>query len=170
MQRWVEREIARGRIAFVRRFDGGVFGDWVFTLSRAKRGISGATGDPSRSLGINLGEAAYNARTFGHLDYPSYGYEYRGNAVISGYALSPHGIKKVDLLFNNRRVRVPAELREDVTITRLFPWYPNVPRPRFAAWFNRRPDGVPEKTDVVVEITDGHGYVTMLDSGWFTWK
>jgi hypothetical protein len=159
MQRWLEREIPRRRVSFVRRFDGGVFGDWLFRV-----------GGPASASIPQIGKAAYNARTFGHLDYPPYGYEYRGDAVISGYALSPYGIAKVDLLFNNRSVRVPAELREDVTITRLFPWYPRVPRPRFAAWFNQRPDGVPEKTDVVVEITDGRGEVTMLDSGWFTWK
>ncbi|MEA2490095.1 MAG: hypothetical protein QOH21_1887 [Acidobacteriota bacterium] len=161
-QAWLQREIPRGRVAFVRRFDGGVFGDWVFRISssRAERGMNFVP---------EIAKAAYNRRTFGHLDSPSYGFVYRGDAVLSGYALSPYGIARVDFLLDNRSVRVPAKLIEDVTITRLFPWYP-VPHPRFAAWFNRRPDGVPRKTDVVVEITDGRGEVTALPSGWFTWN
>jgi hypothetical protein len=159
-QEWLQREIPRRRVAFVRRFDGGVFGDWVFRVDGR---------EPSAVLPM-IGAAAYNRRTFGHLDYPSYGFTYHRDAAISGYALSPYGIRKVDLLLNNRRVRIPTELREDATITRLFPWYTLVPRPRFVAWFNRRPDGVPERADVIVEITDGRGQVTTLDSGWFTWK
>lgn len=161
LQRWLQREIPRGRVALVRRFDGGVYGDWLFR-------VDGRAQAPS--VVPQVAAPAYNRRTFAHLDFPPYGFTYRGDAVFSGYALSPHGIAKVDLLFNNRRVRIAAKLLEDATISHRFPWYRNVPRPRFAAWFNRRPDGVPEKADVVVEITDGKGEVTTLDSGWFTWK
>src|SRR2546428_13880267 len=37
---WLAREIARGRIAFVRRFDGGIVGDWVFRIGGARRGAA----------------------------------------------------------------------------------------------------------------------------------
>jgi len=58
--------------------------------------------------------------------------------------------------------------RDDVT--QLYPWYPQTPRPAFATTIPRRPRGVPEETDVQVEIVDGAGQRTMLPDVLVTWR
>lgn len=156
---WVKREVERGRLGFVQRFDGGVWGDWVFEVGARRAG----------------GEAFYenrssrSASTFGTLDWPPSGARLHGGVTFSGFAFSPHGIAKVELLFNNGAVRIPATLHEDAPLVRQFPWYPRTTRPRFRLEFKDRPPEIRERGDVVVEITDGRGEVTRVGSRWFTW-
>jgi hypothetical protein len=161
---WVRREVARGRLGFVRRFDGGVGGDWVFQV--------GARGPMTDQLQRFLrNQPTRSESTFGSLDFPfNDAVFHHGEATFSGYALSPHGIAKVDLLFNNGRLRFPTELRPEPSLHEVYPWYPNVPRPRFVAKFDARPPGVWEHTDVEVEITDGRGAKTRLWSLFLTWR
>jgi hypothetical protein len=159
---WVGREVARGRLAFVRRFDAGAAGDWVFRV-----GARGRVTDDLRRFVAD--QQTRSGSTFGALDFPPRDAVFRGKAMFSGYALSPHGVRKVDLLFNNGRLRFPTELRPEPSLHQVFPWYPNVPKPRFVASFDARPPGVWEETDVQVEITDGRGKATRLWTLFLTW-
>ena len=159
---WVGREVARGRLAFVRRFDAGAGGDWVFRI-----GARGPIPDELRRFIAD--QQTRSGSTFGALDFPPKDAVFHGEAMFSGYALSPYGIRNVDLLFNNGRIRMPAELRPEPSLHQVFPWYPNVPKPRFVAKFPARPPGVWEKTDVQVEITDGRGEKTRLWTLFLTW-
>jgi hypothetical protein len=157
---WLRRE----RLPFVRRFDSADGnGDWVFRLR-------GAQEPPSESLDRFLrGEPVRNDATFGVLQFPQTGETIRQGAFFSGYALSPQGIRRVDLLFNDGAVRLPAMLIADPGLSRLYPWFDATPRPRFVAGFDHRPPAVWAETDVQVEIEDGNGRVTRLLSHPFRW-
>jgi hypothetical protein len=160
---WLRRQLARGSMAFVRRFDNGIYGDWVFTFfpSPARK----TTPELETFLG---GGATYNASTFGSLDFPRPG-EIVRHPFFSGWALSPWGIREVNLIFDNGKVRIPTHLIADATVSARFPWYPRTPRPRFVMPVDRRPDGVHFGTDVQVEIIDGRGVRTLLDDRWISW-
>jgi hypothetical protein len=158
---WLRREIGRGRIGFVGRFNAGVAGDFVFSLRGGKRR------DPVLEAFLDA-RRTYNSDTFGAMDPPQK--LYRGRAFFSGFAMSPHGIRGVDLLFENGAVRVPAILQADEYVSATFPVYPQTPRPRFASSLLRRPEGVSADTDVQVEITDGRGKKTRLPDYWIRWE
>jgi hypothetical protein len=156
---WLQREHPQ----FVARFDSPEgSGDWVFR--------TGAGADPSGPLAAFLrGEPTYNASTFGALQFPQIGETILHGAFFSGYALSPYGVRRVDLLFDNGGQRYPATLAADAGLSRLLPWYDATPKPRFFAGFATRPPDVREVTDVQVEIEDGNGRVTRLLSHPFRW-
>ena len=158
---WLQREIRRGRVSFVRRFNGGVAGDFVFAL----RG--GSTADPLAHSFLR-GERTFNTDTFGAMDPPPQ--LVRGSASFSGFAFSPHGIRAVDLLFENGAVRITTDLVPDRALSTTFPVYPQTPRPRFVRKIGQRPPGVSRETDVQVEITDGRGRRIRLTNFWFRWE
>jgi hypothetical protein len=156
--------LAREKLPFVQRFDSPHGnGDWVLKTS-------GAQAPPPASLESFLrGQPTYNSTTFAALQFPQPGETIRKGAFFSGYALSPYGIRRVDLLFDNGAHRYPAMLIADAGLGRLYPWCDATPRPRFVAGFARRPSEVREETDVQVEIEDGDGHVTRLLSHPFQW-
>ncbi len=157
---WLRRELARRRLSLVRRFDRGRWGDWVFALRAAPK--------TSPELEAFLrGEYSYNDITFGILDSPQGGPMGKGG-WFTGYALSPYGIRAVNLLFNNGALRIPTDLRPDASVSKAYPWYP-VPTPRFMRAFDHRPHGVRRQTDVQVEIIDGRGVRTLLEDRWIDW-
>ena len=169
---WLRRGIAQQRLAFVRRFDGGINGDWLFALTRVEKNwqrFHVPSDDPQLARMLR-GEMTYSDATFGQLYQPKMGSEIVGEMMVSGWALSPFGLRAVNVLIDNGRVRIPAGLfaREDVT--RLFPWYPRTPKPAFATRIPRRPDGVPIDTDIQIEIVDGRGTRTLLSDVLVRWR
>lgn len=161
-RQWLARELGRGRLAFVRRFDGGVNGDWLFST----RGAPNRTAELDAFL---AGRPTFNAATFGFVDLPQPNARIAGRAYVSGYALSPYGIQSVTLRFQNGRVRIAAFLFDDPALRRRFPWYDATTRPRFVREFEHRPEGVAERTDLQVEIVDGRGQHLLLEDRFFLW-
>jgi len=135
---WLQRELDRGRISFVRRFER----DWVFALRPGPKG-SLATWDVH---GLQA--------TAGGIDYPP-GVTMGKEGYFSGWAKSPHGIRKVEIVLENGRVRYEANLKEP---------------DRFELVIPSRPANVRRETDFQVEITDGRGGLTRLEPRWFTWN
>jgi len=163
-RRWLRREVERGRLSFVRRFDHGRWGDWVLSTHADGRLKPAAT-----QLGAFLrGEYSYNDITFGALDSPPPGPMGKGG-WFSGYALSPWDVREVNLLFNNGAIRIPTFRGADASISKAYPWYP-VAAPRFIRAFSERPPGVRPVTDVQVEIIDGRGERTLLEDRWISWS
>lgn len=160
---WLRRELARGRLSFVRRFDRGRWGDWVFS-TKADR-LKPASTQVEAFL---RGEYSYNDITFGILDSPPPGRMGPGG-WFTGYALSPWGIREVNLLFNNGAIRIPAYLTPDASVSKAYPWY-TVDKPRFMRAFSERPPGVRPITDVQVEIVDGRGERTLLEDRLIEWR
>lgn len=159
---WLRSAVDAGRLRLVQRFDHGVDGDWVFRFD----GATSASADLDRYL---RGEPTFNTSTFGVLEQPQANTLLRRNATFSGWALSPYGVRAVNLLFDNGGVRVPATLADDPVLRASMPWYDATTRPRFIATFERRPRLVTRDTDVQVEIIDGRGERTLLEGRWFWW-
>jgi hypothetical protein len=163
IREWLRGKLDAGRIQFAGRFNASVQGDWVFAIGGPPRP---RTAELERFL---RDENTYTNDTFGLLDYPRYGDSISGNVLFSGWALSPWGIRRVDLLFENGQVRIPTTLIDDPGVSKGLPWYPKTPKPRFIAAFNARPRWVGRQTEVQVEIIDGRGNKTVLDGRPIEW-
>lgn len=175
---WLRRELRSGRLAFVRRFDHDVRGDWVFALTRSEPDWVRLTGEeaadpagrsPQQNLELYLSAGeVYNRTAFGYLESPLTG-EVKGPLQISGWALAPDGVKQVNILFEQGRVRVPAVLGKRSDVSAAFPWYPATETPGFSKRFETRPRGVSLETPIGIEIVDGKGRRTRLRDGWVKW-
>jgi hypothetical protein len=178
---WLRRNLASGRLAFVRHFDYAMNGDWVFALTRVEKQWprlrapevpDGAGFTPQQELQRMLdGKTVYSGSTFGQLYRPQQMAEINGALDVSGWAVSPYGIREVHVLLNAGRVRVDAPLFPRADVTNLFPWFAkSTPKPAFATVIPSRPKGVPQSTDVQVEIIDGRGQPTRLRDTLITWR
>ncbi len=168
---WLTRELARGRIAFLRRLDHRVGGTYLFAITRNLPGWrslrppdvpDGAGFPPAMVLDRMLhDQAVYVGRTFGVVERPKDG-NIEGALTVSGWALSPHGIRGVDILLENGTKRYPAIPFQRPDVHARFPWYSSTPAPGFFLTLPRRPRGVKHQSDVQVEILDGRGERTRL--------
>jgi hypothetical protein len=179
MHAWVNRQLASGRLGFLRRFNHGIEGDWVFAVTKSmpdwtvfrETGRDAAGRTPDEELAAMLADRpTYSNGTIGHLDTPQYSEALHVPFRVAGWALSPYGVRSVDVLLESGRVRVPAELVLRGDVSALRPWYPNVPKPGFQATLAKRPRGVRSDTDLQIEITDGLGRRTRLPDVIVGWK
>jgi hypothetical protein len=127
-----------GQLGLVKRFDGGVGGDWLFRV--------GARGDSPDLRAMLGGHATYNQDTFGALLLPTGHESLKGSATFSGVALSPFGIREVNLLFE-MGVRLPATLTRPAT-SRWYRWYDATTKPAYFARVASRPKNIQPNTDV----------------------
>lgn len=165
VREWLRRELERGRLTFVRRFHSPLAGDWVFRL-----GGQPAPRDPQLDAFL-AGKETCGDGTMGALDFPPPRFRYGDKtAIFSGWTISPHGIRSVDLWFENRTVRHAATLVRDAQLDQRCASTPGLTRTRYLAMLRRRPPGVRRLTDVQVEVTDGRGEKTVFDDRWITWE
>ncbi len=148
---WLQQEVGRGRLGFVKRFDAGADGDLVFRLGA--RGPWTMANCPDHIAGA--------------LDFPATDIHFRGEGLFSGWAISPHGIRGVDLLFENGAVRLPATLRPASPFPDRCRRFPGT---RYLLSVPRRPEGIRAETDVQVEVTDGRGVRTRFEPRWMRWE
>ena len=162
---WIRRGLDEGRLVFIRRFDHEMNGDWLFALRRGPRTM------PNEEVQRLLdGKPTYNSATFGRIDRPRYNATVIGPLDVSGWALSPAGIREVDVLMDSGRVRILATRTPNAQISGMYPWYRETTLPSFSAHIEHRPASVPEKTDVQVAIVDGAGLVTRMPDLLITWR
>ncbi|MFL6245013.1 MAG: hypothetical protein ACJ74H_03240 [Thermoanaerobaculia bacterium] len=162
---WLRRELERGRLTFVQRFDSLLAGDWVFRI-----GGPASRRDP-RLDAFLAGKETCGEGTMGALDFPPPRFRYGDRtAIFSGWTISPHGIRSVDFWFENRTARHPATLMPDKLLDLRCASTPGLTRTRYLAMLRRRPEGVRRETDVQVEVTDGRGVKTVFDDRWITWE
>jgi hypothetical protein len=136
------------QLSFIKRFDAGLFGDWLFALNGTAR--------PSPRLELVCPESIA-----GGLFTPRPESAVTPNTIFDGVALSPYGIREVNLLVNNGSIRLKTEL----------PTKSRDCKPvRFTARFDKRPKGVWEATDVQPEIIDGRGKRVLLEDRWISWS
>jgi hypothetical protein len=177
---WLTESIARGRLAFVRRFDYGSGGDWLFAVTRNERSwralaappVADAAGfTPEQELDRLLrGLPTYSGITFGRTTVPRPYSDVNGPLEIYGMAMSPFGIREVNALIDSARIRLPVPLFERADFSNAYPFYPQTTRPAFALRIPQRPKGVWQQTDVQIEIIDGRGQATRLRDAPITWK
>ncbi len=176
---WIKRGIAQGRLVFLRRFDAGINGDWVFALPRVEkdwprfrapqtRDPAGFTPDEELARLLDS-KATYNGATFAELYEPKRMSEISGPMLVTGWAVSPNGIRSVNIRIDSGRIQVTADLAIRDDVTRAFPWYPQNRRNAFSKLIPR-PRGVPEETDLQIEIIDGSGRRTLLPDVPITWR
>lgn len=171
---WLLELLGSGRLRYLRRFPHRMGHDYVFALPANEHQID-ALEDPEAETVhlmtfLETNEITPIEGTFGVLDFPTPNSEVGGELTIAGWALSPHGIREVNLLFENAGVRFSTERYEDPRIFDHYPWYEEqVPLPRFRAQFSERPASVSQRTDLVVEIIDDLGRVTWLPQLRFRW-
>jgi hypothetical protein len=156
----LRRELDARRLTFVQRFDSPELGDWVFRV-----GTAADTPRPPLLEAFLGGARGCSANeTMGGVDYPSPAETVRGQAMVSGWTMSPHGIRSIDISFDNGRVHYVPGTRDEPPRTC---W--GKPATRFVLVIPERPADVSERTDVLVEVTDGRGVKTMLTHRWMTW-
>lgn len=167
---WLRDALAAGALTFIRRFDAGIHGDYVFITQRHR------DFEPLRAQPLDVLQRTNLERflslqptqsegTFGHLEMPKPDETVSGKLRVSGWALSPWGIRKVDLRFANGKVIVPAALGPRPDVTSAYPWYPMTTQPGFYKEFD-----VPPGSDLQVEIVDGRGKKHRLEQVWLTWS
>ena len=176
---WLRRELRPGRLAFLRRFENQVNGDWLFAVTpvlsdwqrlRAPEVPDAAGYTPSQNLGRMLSDQpTYSASTFGLLERPHNWEEPHGPLQVSGWALSQYGVREVILRFDAGRKQFRADFTPRPDIEAMYPWYPQAPIAGFTRTFARRPAGLPRETDLQIEIVDGRGERTRLPNLFVPW-
>lgn len=181
VREWLRRGVRNGQLTFVSRFEAPTGGDYLFALNRNEplaswnrpANVPDAAGrTPLQNLELFLSGngQTYNGVTFGFLDSPTPNAAAKGSLRVFGWALSPHAVVRVRLLFGNGRTVHEAELAEYPAIHEVFPWYPQTKRAAFHKEFAQRPEGIEDITDLQVEIIDGRGKTTRLPHIWFDWR
>jgi hypothetical protein len=159
MRGWLDREVNRGRLRYVAHFDAKTGADWVFSTH-------GGKGPWPRDLNVFVaGGPTCTQSIAGAMDVPLGAHTFRGRGEFRGWAFSPHGVARVDLWFENRRVRYPARL----TVLKA-ERCPGPPAVRFEAGFAERPHDIRRDTDVQVEVTDRSGAKAVFEDRWISWE
>ncbi len=175
---WLHDALNAGRIAFLRRFDNGVWGDYVFAIVRnlpdwpkyVDLTVDGGGFRAETNLRRMLdGLTTYNTSTFGIVESPRIFDRIEQELRVSGWALSPHGISKVVVRIQGGKYQFPAQFYERPDVVAQFPWYPKVKTPGFFLSIPKRPKGLRRETDLQIEITDGAGNVTRLPDALIYW-
>jgi hypothetical protein len=157
---WLARALQQRQFLFIQRFDARLQGDWLFAVS----------GNPRSSPDLEemlRGGLACSDSIAGGMFSPPPQIPVGPNTTFDGIALSPYGIRRVNLLVNNGDIRLTTNLRFDPTLSAKVH---GCSITRFTARFARRPPGVWKKTDVQPEIIDGRGSRMLLEDRWIVWQ
>ncbi len=177
---WLVKEMAAGRIGFIRRFDHRGGGDYLFAVTQnvpawrelrpPDRRDGAAFSDDDELQRALRGESTYMGRTFGVVDTPHSEETITGPLTVTGWALSPNGISAVDVLLHNGMFRYHTTPTDRFDVQTKFPWYASVRHAGFTLTLpKKRPRGVPRWTDAQVEIIDARGVRTRLPDILLNW-
>lgn len=180
VRNWLRESLRAGRIRFAGTFEHRLGGDYVFLLTNAQpaaaaplrpdtRDASGRTPEQRLEVFLSSNGPVDVRGPAGTLDGPPQWSAIGDAYVFSGTAVAAAGIDRVDLLFQNGAVRVPARLVDSAALNERYPWFGPGQLRGFVAEFPARPSGVPEHTDVQVEIADRAARVARLTPVEFRW-
>lgn len=154
-------------------------GDFVFAITRnfpdwqrlrAPDAPNGAGHLPAHTLQRFLAhEPVYAGATFGQLEQPPQYGRVTGPLQVSGWTMSPHGVRQVYVLLDQGRYRFEAQRTERPELTKRYSWYYEG-LPGFSLTLPNRPRGVPRETDVQIEVVDGSGKRTRFEDHALTWE
>lgn len=178
---FLKRHLATHRIEFLRHFENGEEGDYVFAVTRnlpqwrtlaAPEIPDGGGFLPQHTLSRFLaGERTHTDAIIVHMDTPQPWMTVNGPLRISGWTLSPFGVRRVTVhLQTGKRTydarRVP---RPDVEAS--YPWlrYMN-DLPGFELVLDERPSGIAMDTTVQVEVEDMEGRVRRGRDTFVKWQ
>ena len=129
---FVRRQLARGRLVFVRHFDEGIFGDDVYAVRK---------NEPDAKPGV------MTQRT----QIP-FGYLAELKPEVRGWACAPDGVSRVVLWIDQHSVAIPVTIAPDPYVT----WRFGMPAITFRARLPER------DTDLEVEIISRGGHSTLM--------
>jgi len=162
---FLRHQVANGRLVFIRRFDGGTLGDYVFAVRKNEPDAKpGPTDVVQRYLG---GVRERSAIPIGYVEVASP--LVRGRLLLGGWAIAPGGVAKVTLWFQHHTIAIPAVLGPRPDVAKAFSAYAPFEVTGFGVNVPRRPDVVREETDYEIEITGRDGSSTLLADRWLTW-
>jgi len=179
VMRWLAQELASGRLAFVRRFDHWIDGDWVFVLTRSSKdwqrfvppiapNAAGFTPDQEVARFL-AGQPTYNSSTFFSIDTPRMDETYHGPLRVAGWALSPNGISHVRVSVNGGQWIYETQPKSRLDVTARWPWYPRTAEAGFEVVLPKRPKRMSRDVNVQIVITDGAGKETRSIDLPITW-
>lgn len=176
---WLKKNVAAGKLAFVRRFDARSRGDYVFALTRSepdsrrwrepeRADVSGLTPLQKTKQFLD-GQWTFIGEPFASVDVgPPIGTA-RGALTISGWALAPSGVRAVNMRFGNGRYVIAAAPHARPDVNSLLPWYRHDPLAGFHAMLTRPPASIAGDTDLQIEIIDANGRRVRMTPFWFRW-
>lgn len=165
LRAWLRDEIRSGRLSFLKKFDGGGAGNWVFGVTRnapLAGWVRDRTTGSDELRALLAGDATPSKQTVGAVQHSLN----ESRLTVSGWAGSFDGVEAVTLLFANERIAFEAFLDRDADPNECCPWYSSGQFVRFHRTFGPWPAGVPAHTTMKAIITDGRGNVHQLKPIW----
>lgn len=174
---FLRASVDAGRLRFVKRFDHGVEGDFVFAVTRNDPNVPAPPElpDPQGLMPRAMldrffaNQTTHTNTTFGVLEQPAWDAVVKGPLTVNGWMLSPHGTRHVWILLDDGRYRFEATRVDRADVQAKFGWYYDA-KPGFTITIPARPNGIPRKTDIQIEAEDGVGRMTRLDDVLFVWE
>lgn len=167
---WLRQNLAHGRLAFLRSFDNGTAGDYAFAITKnfpswkkleAPEIPDGGGFLPQHTLERFLaGKSVHSEATIVNMDHPLPYMTIKGPLRVSGWTLSPHGVRRATVYLHMRTRRYEAKLVPRGDVLEAYPWYRYFnSTPGFELMFDERPRGIPMDTSLQVEVEDHAGRV-----------
>jgi hypothetical protein len=178
--RWLAQHLADHRLEFVRSFDHGIGGDFVFAVTRnlrhwqnlrASDAPDGAGHLPTQKLARMLaGETTHSDAIVIEIESPIDRETINGALRVRGWTLSPFGIRRATIRIDDGDFRVDAPLYPRPDVKARYHWYYFVPNPGFDLTIPQRPNGVPRQTEVQIEVEDQQGRVARSRDVLIDWE
>jgi hypothetical protein len=178
---FLKRNLAAGRLQFLQRFDHEIVGDYVFAITRnlpqwqryrMPEIPNGAGHLPSQTLARFLAlQPTHSDSIMIVTEEPAWFHTAKGSLTVKGWAMSPHGIRRVTVFLHSDRYRfdVMHVPRPDVQAS--YPWlrYLN-DKPGFEVTIPEKPARIPYDTSLIVEVEDHAGRVRRGRHVSFQWE
>lgn len=168
---WLGDGFSRGKLALVRRFDHGAEGDFLIAVTKSSdawKRYAAPTSEGEKLVRFLAHVPVRNESLFGVLETPTMMSTVFQRLEVTGWALSPSGIRKVDVEINSAGKRYAAALVPRPDVNRAYPWYGNQ-KAGFSLVIPKRPKGMPREVDVQVVVTDNAGRVMHMRDMLVTW-
>jgi hypothetical protein len=177
---WLWPNLAKGRLAFLRRFDNEIFGDYVFAITRnlpdwprlrAPEFPDPAGNLPSRNLARFLDyQPTHSEAIMIWMEMPRPYEIVKGPLRVRGWTLSPHGVRRVTVFLQNEKVRYDAPRVERPDVKAAYGWMYLNDKPGFDLVVPERPANIRRDTSLIVEVEDHAGRVRRGRHVSFAWE
>lgn len=178
---FLKRNLAAGRLQFLQRFDHEIVGDYVFAITRnlpqwqryrMPETPNGAGHLPSQTLERFLAlQPTHSDAIMIVTEEPSWFHTAKGSLTVKGWAMSPHGVRRVTVLLHSGRYRFEANRVPRPDVRASYPWmrYLN-DTPGFELTIPDKPPRIPYDTSLIVEVEDHAGRVRRGRHVSFQWE
>jgi hypothetical protein len=177
---FLRRNMASGRLQFLRRFDNEVFGDYVFAIAKNlpqwQRYRAPDVPDSSGRLPAQaLDRFLSYQSTDNHIitvwtEMPKPYETVKGVLTVRGWAVSPYGVRRVTVLLQNDKLRFDTIRMPRHDVRASYPWMYYDDLPGFTVTIPERPANIPLDTSLMVEVVDNAGRVRRGRHVSFRWE